>query len=527
MAGTSPAMTNKKMCAPSCRMHGAVGGPELAGSPSGRTRPSHSGSGPLSQIDKPKLKVSRRGLELIKSFEGFRARAERLADGRWVVGHGHTLSAREGAEVTATEAELLLHYDLLPILNAIAERIALPLNPHQVDALASFGQAVGLERFLASEVLVWVNAGEPEDAARALIACDAPPLTPAPDPAARRRAAESALFRHDPGQEADLAALLNAPAPPPAPVPETPAEPEDTPEPEAEANGARALAVAALLGETPAAALDETPEQTAEPEAEAEGEPEAAPEVEAEPDVEADAPAEEAPIVTPTFAAPAEASAPEPVVAANENGADEIAAEAAPEPEPEPAPEPAPAAPAPPPAAVMATVMAMQRYSPYVVPGRAGLHVFGETPAAPQTAEPGEGVLVLTPPPEVEPEPPTREVWSEAERPGPAVEEEPLFIEDPAMRAGAEPVFMPESFEPERRGRLDWSETGAFLGMGAVGLTAFGAAVAGFTMAADRPVGAVLDQTTIASGVLALIGALCVGISAYNLYLHWARREQD
>ncbi|WP_262423646.1 lysozyme [Brevundimonas denitrificans] len=227
--------------------------------------------------------MSRRGLELIKSFEGFRARAERLADGRWVVGHGHTLSAREGAEVSAADAELLLQYDLLPILNAIAERIALPLNQHQVDALASFGQAVGLERFLASEVLVWVNAGEPEDAARALIACDAPPLTPAPDPAARRRAAESALFRHDPGQEADLAALLNAPAPPPAPVPETPetpeerpAEPEDTPEPEA--NGARALAVAALLGETPAAALDETPEQTAEPEAEAEGEPEAAPE---------------------------------------------------------------------------------------------------------------------------------------------------------------------------------------------------------------------------------------------------------
>ncbi|MFN3537935.1 MAG: lysozyme, partial [Brevundimonas sp.] len=97
----------------------------------------------MSQIDKPKLKVSRRGLELIKSFEGFRPRAERLADGRWVVGHGHTLSAREGATVDATEAELLLQYDLLPILNAIAERVDLPLNPHQVDALASFGQALG------------------------------------------------------------------------------------------------------------------------------------------------------------------------------------------------------------------------------------------------------------------------------------------------------------------------------------------------------------------------------------------------
>lgn len=481
----------------------------------------------MSQIDKPKLKVSRRGLELIKSFEGFRPRAERLADGRWVVGHGHTLSAREGATITATEAELLLHYDLLPVLNAIAERVDLPLNPHQVDALASFGQAVGLERFLASDVLVWVNAGEPEDAARALIACDAPPLTPAPDPASRRRAAESALFRHDPGQEADLAMLLNSPAQTPAPVQETsedsPTEPEDTPEPEVEPNGARALAVAALLGETPADVPDESPEQAT------------APEAEGEPEIEADASADEAPVVTPTFAAPeapAEVAAPEPVVAANENGADEVEADHEPEFAAEPGPEPAPVAPAPqPPAAVMAKVMAMQRYSPYVVPGRAGVHVFGaETPAAPtlpQAAEPGEGVLVLTPPPEVEPEPPTRDVWPEALRSEPAVEEEPLFIEDPALRAGGQPVFMPESFEPERRGRLDWSETGAFLGMGAVGLTAFGAAVAGFAMAADRPVGAVLDQITVASGVLALIGALCVGISAYNLYLRWARRGED
>lgn len=480
----------------------------------------------MSQIDKPKLKVSRRGLELIKSFEGFRPRAERLADGRWVVGHGHTLSAREGATVTATEAELLLQYDLLPVLNAIAGRVDLPLNQHQVDALASFGQAVGLERFLASDVLVWVNAGEPEDAARALIACDAPPLTPAPDPGGRRRAAESALFRHDPEQEADLAMLLNAPAPTPALVEETskdsPAEPEDTPEPEVEANGARAMAVAALLGETPTAA----PEQTEEP---AEREPQAEVEPEAEPEMAADAPADETPVVTPTFAAPdgtpAGNAAVEPVaVAANENGEDGIEAE--PEPEPEsggPPPQP--------PAAVVAKVMAMQLYSPYVAPRRAGLHVFGgETPAAPvlSAAEPDEGVLVLTPPPEVEPEPPTREVWPEARRSSePVVEEEPLFIEDPALRAGGQPVFMPESFEPERRGRLDWSETGAFLGMGAVGLTAFGAAVAGFAMAADRPAGAVLDQITIASGVLALIGALCVGISAYNLSLRWARRGED
>lgn len=473
----------------------------------------------MSQIDRPKLKVSQGGLELIKSFEGFRPRAERLADGRWVIGHGHTLSAREGATVDAAEAELLLLYDLLPILNAIAERVHLPLNPHQVDALASFGLNLGLERFLASDVLVWVNAGEPEDAARALIACDAQPLTPAADPVARRRAAESALFRHDPTQEVDLAALLNAPVPAPVIEPAAPGpDPVSPPAgPPASDDGARARAVAVLLGEA-------GPRQE-----------EAGP---------GPSEAVEAAVITPFFGA---APAPTP---ANENSHEppEAPADAAPEMGTDAAPGPQ---------ADLAAALAMQRYSPYVASPawtaagaidpavdpfgapQAELEVVAAEPEPETAVEPVQlesagfaheaaetERLVLTSPPEAAPEPPTREVWPDSARPGPAVQEEPLFIEDPALRAGAQPVFMPESFESERGGRLDWSETGAFLGMGAVGLTAFGAAVFGFRMAADRPVSAGLDQTTIASWVLALIGALCVGISAYNLYLRWARRGE-
>ena len=43
-------------------------------------------------------KVSREGVVLLKSFEGFRARAERDGDG-WVIGYGHRKSAREGLTV--------------------------------------------------------------------------------------------------------------------------------------------------------------------------------------------------------------------------------------------------------------------------------------------------------------------------------------------------------------------------------------------------------------------------------------------
>lgn len=461
----------------------------------------------MSQTERPKLKVSRRGLELIKSFEGFRPRAERLDDGRWIIGHGHTLSAREGAEVTAGEAELLLQYDLLPILNAVAERVSLPLNQHQVDALASFGLNLGLERFLASEVLVWVNAGEPEDAARALSAHAAGAVT-APDPIARRRAAESALFRHDPDREADLAELLAAPvAAPPPPSQQTAQAPDP-------AGDARAMAVAVLLGETDSPPGHEAP---------------------------AGPGADELPVIVPFFAAPDVAGRPESaapqiaapdsdvsdpaivVDAANENNA---AAEPVP-PEGEAPADAAGAAPAP-----AHVLQAMRFHQPYAISitgplplGAPSAEGADAPPPVQEAAAPSGETLVLTSPPEVEAEPPTREVWPDDARPGPAAEEEPLFIEDPALRMGGQPVFMPENFDPEPGGRFDWSETGAFLGMGGVGLAAFGAAIVGFRMATDRPTGAILDQTTVAAGILALIGALCVGISSYNLYLRWSRRN--
>ncbi len=52
-------------------------------------------------------KVSPAALELIERFEGYRRKAARLADGRWTIGYGHTLTAREGAEVSPGDAEAL------------------------------------------------------------------------------------------------------------------------------------------------------------------------------------------------------------------------------------------------------------------------------------------------------------------------------------------------------------------------------------------------------------------------------------
>ena len=137
-----------------------------------------------------RLKISREGVILIKSFEGFRPRAVRRDDGRWVVGYGHTLSAREGSTVTEAEAELLLQYDLVPIAKAL-NSVSQPLNQNQFDALASFAFSVGLDRFQSSNVLERLTSGDTAQAAEAMVGWTDPmPVISAE----HRRATERALF---------------------------------------------------------------------------------------------------------------------------------------------------------------------------------------------------------------------------------------------------------------------------------------------------------------------------------------------
>lgn len=175
------------------------------------------------------MKLSRGGLLLIKSFEGFRRRAVRRRDGALVIGYGHTRSAREGATVTEAEAELLLIHDLTPAVAVVSE-IKAPLNRHQFDALVSFVHSVGVERFRTSDVLERLNAGAVDQAAEALSGW--PDRTPPPpDSLYRRRSAERALFDADPSRPATLAALMTAPVRSPA-RPAAQAAPEAEPEPE-------------------------------------------------------------------------------------------------------------------------------------------------------------------------------------------------------------------------------------------------------------------------------------------------------
>jgi lysozyme len=155
--------------------------------------------------------VSRAAIEWIKRFEGYRRAAAQLPDGRWTIGHGHTLTARQGAEVSEDDAEALLLYDLIAVAHALNEAVYAPLSQNQFDALASFVFNIGLDNFHQSGVLRRLNEGALLQAACAMelwrkasvggerIVVDA---------LVRRRAVEKSLFLTPPGE-----AWVPAPSP--------------------------------------------------------------------------------------------------------------------------------------------------------------------------------------------------------------------------------------------------------------------------------------------------------------------------
>jgi lysozyme len=483
------------------------------------------------------MKVSREGMVLIKSFEGFRPRAVRREDGGWVIGYGHTLSAREGLSVGEADAELLLQYDLLPIVKLLHDQAPAGLNQHQFDALASFAFSVGAEPFTGSDVLQRLNAGSADEAADAMVGW--PEATP-PDARLRRRAAERALFVADPGSPVALADLLAAPLPPPAVVePTAPqveiAEPVEATAPASEpetAVSARAAAVATLLGEAAVA-------PTAEP-------PAPDPEAEAEPDP---APAEvavETPLQSPVVIAfPGGAEAP-PSDMEPEPQTDATVSEDRAEAEIEAQAEPARLEQSEPdfaPTVQLIPPTQLQRYSPYgaaIIGPLPDLQPVAAATPAPSAAEapppvvtihtepqPVEGpLLVLSPLAEDDIVPAARPVWGEIERadPAPSEDQTVMFEDETGLHETLGPV-MRHPAEIDSRRRFDWSEAGAFLTMGGIGLVSFGAAMAAFRRAAEEGPGA--GETATIGWVLALIAALCVGASGFNLYQRLGRSGRD
>lgn len=426
-----------------------------------------------------RLKMSRNGLELLKEFEGLRLTAARLPDGRWTMGHGHTQYAREGADISAEDAEALLIYDLIPVSAAVNDAVNPQISQNQFDALVCFAFNVGIEAFQDSDVLRRVNQERMTEAALAMAIWRAGAFN-------GRRVVLDALVRRRTAEEALL--LGNG-----APSPSNLVRPLVDPDAEASLPASPPAEVAVVqIGDTVEPRLVEA---VVTPEFPRDVEPKS---------TEAEAESDEAVSEAQTVADETETALPETGNAAR---------------------------PVNPETPLMSQVsVSTQIYGSYPTEPFSARSV--ATPE--QDVQPVEIVedvaissedsgpplvLVLTPPPEVATEPMGRAQVEEAaavESGTPVDDQTPLF----EATAGADDdviFYEPEIDEGGQGAR--WSDTGAYVATGAVGLAAFGFGIAGFHLAGQDPVPTgMFDEKTAISWVLVAIGVVCVWISAYNLF---------
>lgn len=89
------------------------------------------------------MKISKRGIDLIKQFEGCRLTAYKDPAGVWTIGYGHTKSVKQGMKITQEQAEELLKKDLAVYEAKVEKYSKYNWNQNQFDALVSFAYNIG------------------------------------------------------------------------------------------------------------------------------------------------------------------------------------------------------------------------------------------------------------------------------------------------------------------------------------------------------------------------------------------------
>lgn len=110
------------------------------------------------------MRISQKGIDLIKHYEGCKLKAYKCPADVWTIGYGHTANVHEGQIINEEEAEALLALDLEKFERGVAQLVTIQLTQNQFDALTSFAFNLGLGALKASTLLKRVNAGSFESA---------------------------------------------------------------------------------------------------------------------------------------------------------------------------------------------------------------------------------------------------------------------------------------------------------------------------------------------------------------------------
>ncbi len=98
------------------------------------------------------MKTSDKGIDLIKKYEGFRAKAYKCPSDKWTIGYGHTLNVKSTDVIDKAQAEYFLRQDV-EFAEKEVNRHNLDINQNQFDALVSFVFNLGVGNFARSTLL--------------------------------------------------------------------------------------------------------------------------------------------------------------------------------------------------------------------------------------------------------------------------------------------------------------------------------------------------------------------------------------
>jgi lysozyme len=108
-----------------------------------------------------KFKLSKKGFDLIKEFEGLELKAYLCPANVLTVGYGHVVRRGEpyklGSLITKDEAEKLLLFDSAWAQDAVNRFVSVPITQQQFDALVSFTFNLGQTTFRNSTLLKLLN----------------------------------------------------------------------------------------------------------------------------------------------------------------------------------------------------------------------------------------------------------------------------------------------------------------------------------------------------------------------------------
>lgn len=116
------------------------------------------------------MKISKVGIDLIKSFEGCSLKSYKCPASVWTIGWGTTgevdgVPIGAGMTITQAKADSLLINSLVWYENAVSKYVTYNINQNEYDALVSFAYNCGPGALQKSDLLKYLNQGKVNEAA--------------------------------------------------------------------------------------------------------------------------------------------------------------------------------------------------------------------------------------------------------------------------------------------------------------------------------------------------------------------------